>query len=121
MPWMTGFLPCLYVPIAARDRNAIETFVGKIHKELTRRSKHSAFLVEAHKPEKLDLRLPIWHLPESAVFHHTQQIWVHVDFSGYRRAFIRAFQDVDLSNYVIDHVMNRRVAVGFLFKQTFIC
>jgi len=110
MPWMAGFLPCLYVPIAARDSNAIETYGGKIHKELTLRSKHRALLVEAHEPDKPDLRLPIWHLPESVVLHYPKQIWVHVDYSGYRRAYIRAFQDVDLSNYVIDHVMNRRVA-----------
>ena len=110
MPWMASFLPCLYVPIAARDRKAIETFVGEIHKELTQQSKHRAFLVKAHEPVKPDPRLPIWRLPESVILHHTQQIWVHVDYSGYRRVFIRAFQDVNLSNHVIDHVMNRRVA-----------
>ena len=110
MPWMTSFHPCLYVPIAARDQKAIETFVGNIHKELTQRSKHKAFLVESYEPEKSDLRLPIWSLPESSILHHKLQIWTHVNYSDYRRIYIREFQDTDLSNYVIDHVMNRRVA-----------
>lgn len=110
MPWMAGFLPCLYVPIAARNSNAIETYVGKIQKVLTIQSKHRALLVEAHEPDKPDPRLPIWQLPESVVLHYPKQIWVHVDYSGYRRTYIQAFQDVNLSKYVIDHVMNRRVA-----------
>jgi hypothetical protein len=67
-------------------------------------------LVEAHEPEKPDDRLSIWSLPAAAVLHYTQQVWVHVDYSGYRRAYIRAFPDADLTDFVIDHVMNRRVA-----------
>lgn len=110
MPWMAGLLPCLYVPIAARDSSAIETYVGRIHAQLTLRSKRKALLVEAHEPEKPDARLSIWHLPAAAVLHHPQQVWVHVDYSGYRQAYIRAFPEVDLTDFVIDHVMNRRVA-----------
>jgi hypothetical protein len=119
MPWMAGFLPCLYVPIAARDRSAIEAYVGKIHTQLTLRSKHKALLVEAHKPEKPDARLPIWDLPEAAALQRPQQVWVHVDYSGYRRAYIRAFPDADLADFVIDHVMNRRVArlKGFMYLR----
>ena len=104
---MASLHPCLYVPIAARDSHAIESFVGIIRKELTLRSKHRAFLVEAYEPEK---PFPLWRLPESAVLHHARQIWVHFDYSGYRRVCIRAFRNIDLSNHVIDHVMNRRVA-----------
>lgn len=110
MPWMVSLQPCLYVPIAARDSHAIESFVGIIRKELALRSKYRAFLVEAYKPEKPFPLFPIWRLPESAVLHYARQIWVHVDYSGYRRVYIRAFRNVDLSNHVIDHVMNRRVA-----------
>lgn len=110
MPWMAGLLPCLYVPIAARDSNAIETYVGKIHAQLSQRSKCKALLVEAHEPEKPDARLSIWHVPGAAALQHPQQVWVHVDYSGYRQAYTRAFPDIDLSDFVIDHVMNRRVA-----------
>jgi len=110
MPWMEGLLPCLYVPIAARDSSAIERYVGKIRSQLTLQSKHKALLIEAHEPEKPDNRISIWDLPTAAVLHYPTQVWVHVDYSGYRRAYIIAFPDADLTDFVIDHVMNRRVA-----------
>jgi len=110
MPWMAGLLPCLYVPIAAIDNSAIETYVGKIHAHLTLRLKRNALLVKVYEPEKPDTRLSIWTLPAAAILHHPQQVWVHVDYSGYRQAYMRAFPDVDLTDFVIDHVMNRRVA-----------
>ena len=110
MPWMAGLLPCLYVPIAARDSSAIEKYVGKIHARLSPRSSCKALLVEAHKTMKPDDHLSIWSLPSAVVLHYPQQIWVHVDYSGYRRAYIRAFPNADLTDFVIDHVMNRRVA-----------
>ena len=107
---MSGLLPCLYIPIAARDTNAIEIYVGKIVARLSKHSPRDALLVEAHEPEKADLRLPIWGLPEAAVLHSPKQVWVHVDYSSYRRAYIRAFPDVNLTGFVLDHVMNRRIA-----------
>ena len=110
MPWMTGLLPCLYVPIAARDSSAIEKYVGKIHTQLAPRSKTKALLVEAHEPIKLDDRLPIWNLPAATILHYPRQVWVDADYRGYRRAYIQTFPDVDLNDFVIDHVMNRRVA-----------
>jgi len=110
MPWMAGLLPCLYVPIAARDSSAIEAYVGKIHAQLSPRLKRKALLVEALEPVNPDDRLSIWSLPEAAILHYPWQVWVHVDYSGYRKAYIRAFPEADLTDFVIDHVMNRRVA-----------
>jgi len=111
MPWMAGFLPCLYVPIAARESKSIETYVGKIQRYVSSpRSKHKALLVHAYDPEEPDTRLPIWDLPQAEVLHAPEQVWVHVDYSAYRRAYIRAFPDLDLDGLVIDHIMNRRVA-----------
>ena len=110
MPWMEGLLPCLYVPIAARDSSAIERYVGKIRSQLTLQSKHKALLIKAHESEQPDNRISIWDLPTAEVLHYPRQVWVHVDYSGYRRAYISAFPDADLTDFVIDHVMNRRVA-----------
>ena len=110
MPYMAGLPPCLYIPIAARDISAIETYVGKIHAQLAPRSHGKALLIEAHEPEKPDDRLPIWSLPTAAVLHCPRQVWVHVDYGAYRPAYIRAFPDDDLTNFVLDHVTNRRVA-----------
>jgi hypothetical protein len=55
IPMNSGLPPCLYIPIAARDTDAIETYVGRIATELAPNSQ--ALLVEAHTPEKADERL----------------------------------------------------------------
>jgi hypothetical protein len=119
IPQNSGLRPCLYIPVAARDTNAIELYVGKIVAHLARRPPHYALLVEAHEPEKADPRLPIWSLPEATVLHCPKQVWVHVDYGAYRRAYIRAFPDVTLAGLVLDHVMNRRVArlKGFVYLR----
>lgn len=119
IPQESGLLPCLYVPLAARDTNAIETYVGNIVAPLTTGSPSKAFLVEAHTPEKADARLPIWDLPEAAILHYPRQVWVHVNYNGYRRAYSQAFPDTDLTGLVLDHVMNRRVArlKGFVYLR----
>ena len=110
IPKESGLLPCLYVPVAARDANAIETYVGRIIEPLSRRSQSKALLIEAYEPEEPDDRLLIWDHPEVAVLHSPRQVWVDVDYRAYRRAYIRAFPDIDLTGLVLDHVMNRRVA-----------
>lgn len=119
IPQKSGLLPCLYVPVAARNEAAIETYIGKIVGHLALRSPTKALLVESYEPEPADLRLPIWGLPEAAILHHPRQVWVHVDYCAYRRAYIRAFPGIDLSGQVLDHVMNRRVArlKGFMYLR----
>jgi hypothetical protein len=119
IPQMSGLMPCLYVPVAARDTNAIETYVGRILEGLARGTPSKALLVESYEPEKPDDRLAIWDHPEVAILHYPKQVWVHVDYSAYRRAYIRAFPDVDLTGLVLDHVMNRRVArlKGFTYLR----
>lgn len=120
IPQSSGLLPCLYIPVAARDTNAIETYVGRISEVLSGRSPTiKALLVEAHEPAEPDDRLAIWRHPEAAVLHHPRQVWVHVDYSAYRRAYQRAFPDVDLKGFVLDHVMNRRIArlKGFAYLR----
>jgi hypothetical protein len=77
---------------------------------LTHDGSSKALLVQAYEPERPDDRLAIWDVPESAVLHYRRQVWVHVDYAGYRRAYIRAFPDVNLTGLVLDHVLNRRVA-----------
>jgi hypothetical protein len=39
-----------------------------------------------------------------------QQVWVYVDYRGYRAAYCRAFSDEPLSELVLDHILNRRKA-----------
>src|SRR5215208_559141 len=103
IPQRSGLLPCLYVPIAARDTQAIETYVGRILERLSRGLEEKALLVESHEPEPRDERLAIWAHPEAAVLHYPRQVWVHVDYTAYRRAYSRAFPDADLTGHVLDH------------------
>jgi hypothetical protein len=119
IPRESGLFPCLYVAVAARDQGAIETYVGKIIGSLTHDGSSKALLVYAHDPGKLDDRLAIWDVPEAIVLHAQMQVWVHVDYTAYRRAFRRAFPDANLSEFVVDHVMNRRVArlKGFTYLR----
>ena len=119
IPMRSGLLPCLYVPIAARDTFAIERYVGKIATQLMPNSLDKALLVEAYEPEKADARLAIWQIPAAVVLHLPKQVWVHVDYRAYRRAYLQAFPDFDLASLVLDHVMNRRVArlKGFAYLR----
>ncbi len=119
IPQQSGLLPCLYIPIAARGKDAIEKYVGKIIAALAKGSPSKALLVEAHEPDKPDDRLAIWRHPGAGILHYPKQVWVHVDYTAYRRAYIRAFPDVDLTGFVLDHIMNRRVArlKGFTYLR----
>jgi hypothetical protein len=78
-----------------------------------------ALLVEAYEPEKADARLAIWDVPEAVVLHLSRQVWVHTNFRAYRRAYLQAFPNFDLTGHVLDHVMNRRVArlKGFAYLR----
>jgi hypothetical protein len=46
IPKNSGLLPCLYVPIAARDTAAIEKYVGRIAGQLPSSALDKALLVE---------------------------------------------------------------------------
>ena len=102
--------PCLHVAIAARDQDALERFVGKVEAALAISGQKKALLVRAYDAPEADARLPIWEQSGAAILRATRQVWVDVDFRGYRRAYAIAFPDQDLTGLVLDHVMNRRVA-----------
>ncbi len=101
--------PCLHLPIAARSEAAICEYIGRISAVLASDKSNKALLVELHETPTINIRLPIWSLREAAVLHCPKQVWVHVDYSGYRRAYLEAFADQDMMGFVLDHVMNRRV------------
>jgi hypothetical protein len=110
IPKESGLPLCLHIPIAARDTNAIEMYVGKIIVQLSKPSLNKALLVKIYEPEKADVRLPIWSLSESTILNCQLQVWVHVDYNTYRRAYIHAFPGINLDGIVLDHIMNRREA-----------
>jgi hypothetical protein len=105
-----GLPLCLHIPIAARDEAAIHSHVGCVIDVLDPGTPPKAMLVDTTCSVALDATLPIWGLPEASVLHRSPQVWVHVDFEGYRRAYAKALPAEDLQDRVLDHVMNRRVA-----------
>ncbi|MCH8123814.1 MAG: hypothetical protein IH853_11925 [Bacteroidetes bacterium] len=109
----------LHVPIAARDEVSIRSYVGRIMEVLVTGNPNKAFLLEPYEPESINWNLPIWELKNSSILHDSRQLWVHVNYSGYRKAYLKAFPDDDMTGQVLDHVMNRRIArlKGFTYVR----
>jgi hypothetical protein len=110
-----GLPLCCHIPIAARNEAAIEKYIGGIARVLTPASPNKALLVHPHDAPPLNRRLPIWDIKESAILHHPRQVWVHVDYRGYRAAYARAFPDKPLTEMVLDHILNLRMARAMRF------
>jgi len=106
-----GLTPDLIVPIAAADIEAIEAYVGAIQLCIPGRKRPTnAVVVEAHQPKRNPL-VPLWHLYEDDQcyrrLHPLRQLWVHVDYGGYRRAWKRlGFSELS-REVVLDHIRNR--------------
>ncbi len=114
-----GLPLCLHVPIAARDEATIRAYVGSVSKVLSPGTPNRALLVEIARQPQINKDLAIWRLPEATVLHFPQQLWVHVDYHGYRSAYEDAFPNQDMRGLVLDHVMNRRAArlKGFFYLR----
>ena len=105
-----GLPECLHVPVAAVDENAIRTYVGEVLRVLSAESDPKAFLVKVRRPDEIDRRLPIWQLEASSILHQAHQVWVHIGYSRYRSAYKKAFPDEDITNKIMSHALNRRIA-----------
>ncbi len=105
-----GLPECLWIPIAVTDEAAVEKYVGK-SEVISGRTPNKAFLVTYHgaiaPPDK---NLGIWSVPGAEILQAERQIWVHVDYTGYRRAYERHMPKCEIDDRVIDHVVNRRLS-----------
>jgi hypothetical protein len=110
IPKNSGLAPCLYVPIAARDRAAIERHVGIVERVVMSGASDEVFLIASHPPVERDMLLPIWDHKNVGVLHCAKQVWAHVDCRRYRKGYKDALPGVSVNGVVVDHVMNRRVA-----------
>ncbi|MFL5330323.1 MAG: hypothetical protein ACJ8C4_15590 [Gemmataceae bacterium] len=119
IPIESGLPPCLYVPIAAKDPQAIERHVGTIECEVKSSSVTRVLVVKSHTPMERDQSLSIWTHENCGVLHAARQVWVNVDYGKYRKAYRAAFSDQDITGMYIDHVLNRRVArlKGFTYVR----
>lgn len=113
-----GMPESLHLPIAAKGKESITKYIGNIVAELSAPNTNNAFLVEAPEPTSINTKLAVWKLPESKVLHQVLQVWVHVDYKGYRKAYIKAFPDEDISSLILDHIQNRKMVKVMGFNYT---
>lgn len=118
MAIICGMPPDVHISIGARDKNAITKYIGSIT-NIAGVNSEKAFIVTPHFYPTLNIKLPLWKLKESAVLHCSKQIWVHVDYQNYRRAYIKACPEEDVKHFYLDHIFNRRVArlKGFYYLR----
>jgi hypothetical protein len=108
----------LHIPVAAVDEDAIRKYIGEIEQVLGRGSPAKALLVRTKEPPPVDLRFPIWDIEGSKIFHDRMQVWVHVDYTRYRQAYLKAFPSGDISDKILSHTLNRRTAAIKGFQYT---
>ena len=101
---------CLHVPVAAINEDAIRLYIGTIERILAYGSPNRALFVKVKSPPFLDPTLPIAKLQSAAILHSPMQVWVHISYNGYRRAYKKAFPNENIEEKVISHAMNRRIA-----------
>jgi hypothetical protein len=112
---------CLHLPIAARREEDIRRFVGRITRVIASGPPCMALVVEAGWTFPVDPYLAIWGQPGATELRRQIQLWVHVDFRGYRSAFERAFPGLLTADMVVDHVLNRRLARLKDFQYLRVC
>ena len=110
---------CLHVPVAAVDEAAIRDYIGEIERILAVGLPSRALLVRAESLPLLDPSLPISKLPSSTRLHSPMQVWVHIHYGGYRRAYKKAFPGESIDGKVLSHTLNRRTAdlLGFQYVR----
>jgi hypothetical protein len=109
----------LRIPVAAANEDAIRDYIGDIEAVLSGGSPKRAFLVTVPERQPIDPLYPISEHPNVAILHARRQVWVHIAFTRYRRAYQRAFPADDISHQVLSHAMNRRIAAlkGFQYVR----
>jgi hypothetical protein len=109
-----GLPPCMHIPIAAADVNAIEEFVGVVEQARTnRKGEVTAMLVRPHACGiPANNAAPLWREPDAAEhasrLYPESQVWVHVDYARYRDAYIKFGTPPLKDGEVLDHVQNRK-------------
>lgn len=117
---------CLRVPIAASDIDSVEKYVGKVIKTVIGRDKTvKAMLIKPHvigEPENSQAKL--WQHEDRESFierlYPEHQVWVHVDYWGYRKAYIGFGMPEIPKNYVLDHIQNRKAIRGFNMSHPYL-
>ena len=108
-----GLPPCLRVPIAAASVDALRQYVGTVLQTvLGRTGEPNAVCLQAHgMAAPKHPRVKLWQLPDASNYEARlfppRQVWVHVDYDGYRDAYVRFGMPPIPAGYFLDHVQNR--------------
>lgn len=108
-----GLPKSLFVPIAARSVDSIERYVGTVIERVQGRTgRINAIAVTPHEwPPQKEPNVALWTHAKASEFerrlHPKLQVWVHVDYSDYRKAYIRFGMPEIPAGCVLDHVQNR--------------
>jgi len=108
-----GLPPSLWIPIAAASVEDIGKYVGRILRtvEDPKLGRVQALLVETIGATK-EPNVPLWKSPLATQamqqLYPPRQVWVHVDYAGYRQAYVDFGMPQPPANCFLDHVQNRR-------------
>lgn len=100
----------LHLPIAAKNVKVLSDYVGEIQCDLSPVGTNQAFLISVPNTVIPDPNLEIWHQSRSHILNSQLQVWVHVNYKSYRRDYIKALPEDKIQDFVLDHILNRRIA-----------
>jgi hypothetical protein len=113
-----GLPSSLWIPIAAASVAGIEKYVGKILETRTDPETRRVNAVKVRTRLGNVVREPNVPLWESSLartasdqLYPANQVWVHVDYTGYRQAYIDFEMPAITKNCFLDHIQNRK-AIG---------
>ena len=108
-----GLPPSVLIPIAARSATTIKKYVGHVvDAKQGRDGLTTAVLIEPFStPDISTTDIRLWKEDHSGEYfdrlHPDQQVWVHVDYGAYRKAYV-SFGMPDIPDgYFLDHIQNR--------------
>lgn len=119
-----GLTSDLIVPIAAADLEAIEAYIGTIKFRISGRKRPiNAVVIQTPQP-KQNSSIPLWQNSEANAYyqklHPSRQLWVHVDYRGYRDAWKRfGFGELNREIF-LDHIRNRASVRQSGYKHPFL-
>lgn len=121
-----GMPSCLRVPTAASDIASIQKYVGHIENTVKGRDNQiKALFIKPYmtgNPENPQAKL--WELPEKEFFikqlYPQYQVWVHVDYRNYRKAYLNFGMPTPPIGYVLDHIQNRKVIRLVNYKHPYL-
>src|ERR1700693_3587585 len=111
-----GLPKSLKIPIAAASIAAIHQYVGDIDKNKIKHDADSgrvnAIVVKTRIGDLVrEPEVPLWRSAWApmayASLYPTEQFWVHVNYNGYRKAYIDFNMPAIHEGYFLDHVQNR--------------